>query len=477
MKKVVHVRNFLLLLLFAPLLFSNSVSAQIINTVAGCDTTFYAGDNGPALFAQFNDPVSVAVDDSLNIYIADQNNNRIRKVYSRNDTVVTIAGDSLQGNGVDTADFIIYGGSFYKAEYAYIYAPSSIVLDAQANLYFADQDNNIIRKIIHANDSMSTITGNYKLGAGFNGDKPMPADSVQLFYPSGLTLDSSGNVYIADFYNNRLRKLTVATGIVTTLAGNTNLGDTVWGYNGDGGLATAAQFNGIYGVAIDHQQNIYLVDQGNNCIRKINTSTGIVTTVAGNGISGYSGDGDSAIHATLSSPNAIILDPFGNLYIADGGNNVIRAVSVSTGLISTFAGNGTAGFSGDGGAATSAQLYNPSGMAFDKNGNLYIADEFNSRIREITNITGIKESKLPSNSVNVFPVPGNGNLHIQLGGSGFTSLIVIDALGRQVYEQSLSSTQFGLNLNINLSAASAGLYYLQAVSQTGMICKPIVIQK
>ncbi len=450
--------------LIPALLLALCTQAQIITTIAGNDTAAYAGDGGLAIAAKLFSPVGVAIDDSGNVYIADQNNNRIRKIYALTDTIITIAGDSAQG----------FTYNNLPATFSSLYAPSAVALDAAHNIYIADQNNNQIRKVAATNNYITTIAGTGN--PGFSGDGGL-ATAAQLNFPSSLAIDDAGNVYIADYYNNRVRMITASSGIITTIAGNTNLGDTVWGYSGDGGPATAAEYNSINAVTVDHSGNVYLVDAGNNCIRKITAFTGIVQTIAGNGNSGYSGDGDTATKATLNSPDGIALDASGNIYISDAGNNVVRTVNVSTGTISTLAGNGIAGFSGDGGAASSAELYNPAGMAFDPRGNLYIADELNSRIRKITSLTGINELSSSLEVIKAYPVPSNGNLRVELGGEGYRSLSIFDELGQLVYQQTLNAMQENQNLNINISNVPNGIYYLQALGQKSTLSKSIVIQK
>jgi hypothetical protein len=191
-----------------------------------------------------------------------------------------------------------------------------------------------------------------------------------------------GNVYIADFGNHRVRKVTISTGFVTTIAG-TGTGS----YSGDGGDATAAKLNNPYGLSLDSAGNIYIADYTNNRIRKVSISTGIISTVAGSSTSGsYSGDGDVATSATLYDPIGISLDSAGNIYIADSSNRRIRKVTASTGIISTIAGTGMQGYSGDGGEATSATFKGPHGLAVDASSNVYISDTFNFRIRKVVTV-------------------------------------------------------------------------------------------
>ena len=212
--------------------------------------------------------------------------------------------------------------------------------------------------------------------AGFSGDGG-PATSASLGYPASVAVDTSGNLFLADQPHTRSRQVSAAGGIITTVAGN---GTT--GFSGDGGPATSAFLDSPYGVAVDASGNLFIADYGNNRIRKVSAS-GIITTVAGNGTTGFSGDGGPATSASFSSPADVAVDSFGNLFIVDLGNNRIREVSAS-GIITTVAGAGTKGFSGDGGPATSASLNSPFGVAVDASGDLLIGDTLNSRIRKVS---------------------------------------------------------------------------------------------
>jgi hypothetical protein len=214
---------------------------------------------------------------------------------------------------------------------------------------------------------------------GFSGDGGI-AVNAQLKFTEGVAVDANGNVYITDSNNHRIRKVAPG-GIITTICGQSSSG-----FFGNGILATSASLNNPTGITIDAAGNIYFCDSGNSAIRKINTS-GIITTLAGNGIGSYSGDGGPAVSATLSNPKGISVDGSGNIYIADYSNNCIRKIS-STGTITTIAGNGSPGFSGDGGLAVSSQLSLPEAVLVDASGNIYISDSFNHRVREI-NTSGI----------------------------------------------------------------------------------------
>src|SRR5204862_317026 len=197
-------------------------------------------------------------------------------------------------------------------------------------------------------------------------------------------LDAGGNLYIADLGNERIRKVAAATGIITTVAGN-----GVFGFAGDGGAATSASLSGPVGVAVDAGGNLYIADNWNNRIRKVAAATGIITTMAGNGNPTFAGDGGAATSASVYVPTGVALDASGNLYIADYGNQRVRKVDAASGIITTVAGNGSPAFAGDGGAATSASLNSPVSVALDASGNLYVADQGNHRIRKVAAATGI----------------------------------------------------------------------------------------
>ena len=245
-----------------------------------------------------------------------------------------------------------YSGDGGAATNAALYYPTGLTLDGQGNLYIADARNNVVREV-HTNGIITTVAGNYSLGGEYSGDGGA-ATNAALNYPYAVGMDTAGNLYIAENGNNVVRKVDT-NGIITTVAGNQSLGG---GYSGDGGAATNAALSGPDGVAFDGAGNLYISESGNNVVRKV-TAAGIISTVAGNHSlgGGYSGDGGAATNAALSNPNDVVADGAGNLYIPDYYNNVVRKVNTA-GIISTVAGNHSrgAGYSGDGGAATNATL-------------------------------------------------------------------------------------------------------------------------
>jgi uncharacterized protein (TIGR03437 family) len=248
-----------------------------------------------------------------------------------------------------------------------------VAADAAGNLFVADWSNCRVRKVA-SSGIITTVAGTGT--CRFSGDGGLAA-AAQLYLPGGVAVDAVGDLFVADTYNNRIRKVS-ASGIITTVAG----GGVFAGFGGDGGLATAASLLLPNGVAVDAFGNLLIADTSNSRIRKVSTG-GIITTVAGSGTAGFSGDGGLATAAQMSSPTGVLADASGNLFIADTGNQRIRKVSAS-GIITTVAGSGTAGFSGDGGLATAAQLSIPSGVAVDAAGNVFIADTGNRRIREVS---------------------------------------------------------------------------------------------
>ncbi len=330
------------------------VANGVITTVAGGGTGASVGDNGPATSARLNEPQDVAVDAAGNLYIADTSNNRIRKV--ANGVITTVAGNGIQG----------FGGDNGPATSAELNEPWGVAVDAAGNLYIADTSNNRVRMV--ANGVITTAVGNGT--RGFSGDNGPPA-SAALNQAQGVAVDSAGDLYIADIYNQRIRK--VSKGTITTLAGNGSVGDN--------GLATSAQLGEPWALAVDPAGNLYIADVGDDRIRKV--ANGVITTIAGNGTEGRAGDNGPAVSAQLFPPLGIAVSPAGDLYIADPVNSQIRRVS--NGVISTVAGNGVPGFSGDNGPASSAQLSGPMGLAVDTAGNLYIADRSNARIRKVSN--------------------------------------------------------------------------------------------
>ena len=352
--------NLALAVLLGALVLGTAAQAQIISTVAGNGIQGFSGDGGPATAANLNFPVGVAVDAGGNLFIADDQNHRMRKV-TPGGVISTVAGNGIAGFGGD-------GGPATAASLSF---PFGVAVDAGGNLFIGDLGNQRIRKVTPGG-VISTVAGNGTFG--FSGDGG-PATAASLATPSGVAVDAGGNLFIAEQGNHRIRKVTPG-GVISTVAGN-----GIAGFGGDGGPATAANLNFPAGVAVDAGGNLIIADDGNHRIRKV-TPGGVISTVAGNGIAGFGGDGGPATAANLNFPAGVALDAGGNLFIADNVNLRVRKVTVG-GVISTVAGNGIAGFSGDGGLATAASLTSPAGVAVDAGGNLFIGDYYSERIRKV----------------------------------------------------------------------------------------------
>lgn len=336
-----------------------------VTTPAGNGTAGFNGDGyGPN--TELNRPTDVSMSGSL-VYFADSGNFRVRVInLSGGPNVTTIAGNGLPSDSGD-------GGSSMQAQ---VGVPYAVAVDAAGNQYVADSQDNVIRKI-DTSGNISTVAGNGTLGFVDN----VPATSGELNDPRGVAVASNGDLYISDTGNQRVRKVDHTSGQISTVAGNGTAG-----LLGDGGPAVSAELNYPRAVAVDGAGNVYIADTLNNRVREI--VSGTITTVAGNGTQGFAGDGGSATSAQLNLPRGVVLDAAGDLYISDTGNNRVRKVDLS-GNITTVAGNGTAGSTGDGGQAKNAELDFPFGLAFDPAGNLYIADTANSRVRLVSKATGV----------------------------------------------------------------------------------------
>ncbi len=329
----------------------------IISTIAG-SSAGYAGDGGFASLAKFNSPMALCYDSLHNLYISDFNNHRIRRI-DKVGIITTIAGKGTSG----------FSGDGGPADSAQVNRPAGISIDPAGDLLIADNFNGVIRNV---NSSIiNTIAGGY-MDIGNGGQ----ATLAYFESPDGVTIDKNGIMYIPDFYANVIRAVNTS-GVVGPYAG---VGTT--GYSGNGGPALSAQLDAPQSVCTDTSGNIFFADSYNHCVRKIDISSGIITTVAGTGIAGYNGDGISATTARLNLPAKIYIDKFNTLYIADGFNYRIRMVDAA-GLISTIAGTGSAGITGDSGLATAAKISFSEGITKDPAGNLYFCDAQSNRIRKI----------------------------------------------------------------------------------------------
>ncbi|THU34043.1 T9SS type B sorting domain-containing protein [Niastella caeni] len=353
------------ILLNGLLIASSSVAySQTITTVAGVvGSPGYAGDAGQANNAKFNNPRAVATDTEGNLYIADMRNHVIRKV-NNNGIVNTVAGNGTAGNS----------GAGGPATAAQLAQPTGMTIDNDGNIYIADYNSSVIKKVT-TSGIMTVFAGNGT--EGFSGDGG-PASQAKLYRPTAVAVDKDGNLYISDASNKVIRKVTKA-GVISTIAGVPGRA----GYSGDGGPATKALLTQPAGIAVDYSGNVYIADPSNSVIRKVNPA-GIITTFAGTGTAGYSGDNGPATKAQfqIGSPQGLAVDPAGNVYASDYQNHAIRKINAK-GIITTIAGTGAPDYAGDGGPAILAKIWYPIGIATDIAGNVFITDSYNNTIREI----------------------------------------------------------------------------------------------
>lgn len=333
-----------------------------MTTYVGTGSSGFSGDGGKAIEARLNVPAGLAFDKSGNLYIADRNNNRVRKVDTRG-TISTIAGTGTAG----------FSGDGGPATQAQLNLPSGVALDGKGNIFVSDRSNNRIR-VIDSKGNIRTYAGSGK--DGFRGDNG-PALQASIDRPFGIALDRKGNLYIADRRNNRVRKVNTQ-GIITTVAG-----DGGFFFMGDNGPAYRASIAAPTGVVVDDQGTIYIADRNNNRIRAVDPQ-GMISTIAGTGKQDYNGDSEVARDTNLYLPFGVALNPDGKLLVIDRSHYRIRSIDLKRGSVKTIAGNGKKMFAGDGGPATGATLSFPHGIAVDKNDNVLISDKGNYRIRKIS---------------------------------------------------------------------------------------------
>ncbi|MFF5637957.1 RICIN domain-containing protein [Streptomyces sp. NPDC012825] len=346
-------------------------SAPPISTIAGTGTAGFKGDDEPSVSAQLNRPYGIVVDGNGTLYFSDFNNHRVRKI-TTDGRISTIAGTGVAG----------FKGDNGPATSAQLNSPREVTVDSAGTVYIADANNHRVRKVT-ADGTISTVVGTGT--AGFSGDGG-PAAAARLNLPMGVALDSTGALYVSEYHNNRVRKIT-PDGRISTVAGSGPLGS-----GGDGGRAVSAQLNRPHGLAVDDAGVLYIADYANHRVRRVAVD-GTISTVAGTGTAGFGGDGGPAASARLNGPVGLAVDSAGVLFVSEYSNHRVRRVAVD-GTISTVAGTGTAGFGGDGGPAASARLNQPYGLAVDCVDTLYVTDFSNNRIRKVASarLSGLPDS-------------------------------------------------------------------------------------
>ena len=418
------------------------VKAQIITTVAGTGNTTYNGDNIRAIVANLSGPRGICYDRVGNLYLDDGDHCRIRKI-NTDGIISTIGGTGVYGFSGD-------GGPATNAEIGLV---NSIVIDSAGNIYLSDESNNRVREI-DVTGNINTIAGDSTYG--YHGDA-VQATSTSLWGPQGIALDNSGNLFIADYGNNRIRKVD-ASGMITTVCGTCTAG-----YNGDNIMATDAQLNRPYGLFFDKNNDLILSDAANYRIRKITEGTGLITTIAGTGTSSYDGDGGMATDADIKSPTTLLVDNEGNIFFGDIHSYVVRRIS-TTGIISTIAGTGQYGYNGDNIPATDAQLNTPVSLAIDARGDIYIADFQNERIRYITNVLSTTQYASVTYSLKLYPNPSDGTFNILVSSktSKQVSVSIVDRLGRTIRQLPVQANE----LTTVQEHIPPGVYFLSVKEET-----------
>ena len=436
-------------MLFATIIVAATITGAdaqgIIRTIAGTGTAGLSGDGGSALSATLSDPEGVAVDAAGNVYIADKMNARIRMV-SEAGNISTIAGTTLT---------YAMGGMGGLAIDAHLIYPNAMFLDAAGNYYASDWFADAAYEGSTSTGHIANICGHDSQGC--TGDGGL-APAATMAIPGGIWVDNMNNVYIVDYGNNRIRKVDGTTHIVTTF---------INGYT--------SGFEQVNGVCADDAGNVYISDQSGNQVKNVDAS-GTITVVAGTGTEGFSGDGGSALSATFRYPGGLFINSAGDLFICDVSNSRIRVVNTTTGIINTVAGNGDFGYAGDGVLAIHASLNGPTGVWQDATGNIYIADAGNNVIRKVTGATAYYRANgttaLTSNDVTFFPNPSTGTFTIQ------TSFVpdnctaeVYNIIGEKVFSTSVSQQQTIVNLN-----QPAGVYSIKLRSKEGVITEKVTIE-
>jgi hypothetical protein len=445
MKKIIRAS------LVLSLTFSLASAQRNITTICGNGTGAYNGDNMQATAAEINNPQFIISDATGNLYFSDESNHRVREI-NTSGVITTVAGNGTSG----------FSGDGSPATAAELSLTAGLAIDGSGNIYIGDRSNNRVR-VVSTTGIIVTIAGTGT--AGFTGDGGI-ATAATMRSPNGVAVDANGNVYFADTFNYVIRKITKSTGIITTIAG---IGGQL-GSSGDGGPAVSAELNGPFGVKMDISGNIYIADQGNNKIRMVNTS-GNISTVAGTGSASYGGDNGPATAAMLNGPSELSIGASGDLLIADTYNQVVRKVNVNYGnMIYTVAGNNVlgAGFSGDGGAAIAAELHFPASVASDAHGDIFIADWGNNRIRKVTNIDVAGMGQIAeTNTLTVYPNPASDNLNINFGSvKSNVVLSLYNIVGQEVYTHVEKNASTSV---IPVANLNTGIYILRVQNEDGEV--------
>jgi len=415
--------------------------------------TLYFGDGVAATDASLNAPSGIWIEGNQ-LYVGDQGSYRIRKVNLGTGTITNFGG-------IGESSAVGDGGPVASAGFSNIFIIRS---DVDGHLFVTDFGNHAIRRIDKSTGTVTTYAG-LLASPGFSGDGG-PASLARMILPTSIAFDQNWNLYIADRGNSRIRKVDRATGIISTIAGNGTAG-----FSGDGGLALNASFNQISHLTFDPNWNLIISDRLNHRIRKLDFSTGIVTTLVGNGQTDYPGDGHLPLQIGLDFPYGTAFDDRRNMYIADGNLNRIFKLDATTGTVTTVAGTGLSGVSGDNGLATSAQLNFPRDIIFDAQGALLVADYGNGRIRRIDGLAEVTASTSPESQYKFFPNPAHDVLIVESaeGHAETLSFEAVDTWGRI---SSLPSQFDGQQYRLYVRPLEIGLYVLR-VRKSGKVIQSV----
>lgn len=408
-----------------------------ITTIAGTGTAGTSGNNGPAVAAMVNYPQGLALDAAGDLFFTQYGDHVVRKIGLVDLVIEHVAGIGVTG----------YEGNGGPALYAGLNAPNDLAFDAAGDLYISEPGSFRIRRIAAGDGVISTFAGTMSPGNNVE----VPALSANLSGPRGLAFTLDGDLLISLLGNECVRAIDADTNYLHAFAGTGAMGST--GFSGDGGPALAAQFYAPYGVEVAPNGNVLVADLNNHRIRKIDHASGTITTVAGSGGLQFNGDGIPAINAAIGTPQCMAFDADGNLFFTDLQLNRVRRVDAISGLITTIAGTGTPGFSGDGGPATSAAINTPAGIAVGADGRIYFADGYNHRIRMLTPMDDTSVGEVsPLANMSAYPIPAKDVLHIRSDVRGRVELL--DVQGRVVRNAQLNSSTTA----IGLDGVVAGLY-------------------
>ncbi len=355
-----------------------------ITTLAGNGNSGYSGDNGPATNATLREARALRVDRANNVLFVDGQSRTVRSVNPQG-VIRSVAGNGANANS----------GDGNLGIYASFGAPGGVAVDAQGNLYVTDTNFHRVRRVNAADGRIAHFAGSPTGVSGSQGDNGA-ATAARLSRPTAIALDAQGNVYIADAGNHRIRRIDISNTTITTYAGNGSAS-----FSGDGGAATLASLNNPAGLAFDAQGNLFIADRNNQRIRRVDAVTKNISSVVGTGAQGFSGDDGPAAQALLSNPSDVAVDGNNNLYIVEQGNHRVRRVNAGSQIIKTIAGTGAQGFGGDGGPALQAQFSMPSSLALDAQGNLYVGDSANARVRLIANNNAVAGNHAPVFASNI----------------------------------------------------------------------------